>query len=240
MARIGIFIDALKGSIAASVRERIIATLQGLPDILFCIVEEDLTSPEGLERMAKRLESGEVDRVVIIGGSPKIYESSFHKWRHPLPFNPYLFVVADVREQVLWAMVDEETALERANAAIIKTIRMATASKPIETQSLPLKLEVLVLGGGITGISIAHALATSGVHVTLLEKRKSLGGRASELRRFYNRPEGVQKWIEEKVSEVHQTSSITLITQAELKRRSLLLLSSSLRDTLPNARQKVF
>jgi heterodisulfide reductase subunit A-like polyferredoxin len=218
MVRIGIFIDALKGSIPTSFRERILTTLQGLPDIVFCIEEENLTSSGGLERMAKRLETKEVDRVVIIGGSPKIYETSFHKWVHPLPLNPYLFFVANVREQALWAMVDEDAALERAKTTITKTIRMASISKPIEAQSLLLKPEVLVLGGGITGISIAQALAKSGIHVTLLEKGKSLGGRASELRRFYNRPEEVQKWIEEKVSEIHQAPNITLITQAGLKR----------------------
>ena len=218
MVRIGIFIDALKGSIPTSFRERILTTLQGLPDIVFCIEEENLTSSEGLERMAKRLETKEVDRVVIIGGSPKIYETSFHKWVHPLPLNPYLFFVANVREQALWATVDEDAALERAKTTITKTIRMASISKPIEAQSLLLKPEVLVLGGGITGISIAQALAKSGIHVTLLEKGKSLGGRASELRRFYNRPEEVQKWIEEKVSEIHQAPNITLITQAGLKR----------------------
>ena len=218
MARIGIFIDALKGSIPALFRERIITTLQGLPNIVFSIDEENLTSSEGLERMAKRLETEEVDRVVIIGGSPKIYETSFHKWAHPLPLNPYLFFVANVREQALWAMVDEEAALERANTIITKAIRAALTSNPIEAQSLPLKPEVLVLGGGIIGISAAQALAKSGIHVTLLEKGKSLGGRALELRRFYNRPEEVQKWIEEKVSEIHQIPNITLITQAELKR----------------------
>lgn len=218
MARIGIFIDALQGSIPASFREKMAAHVQGLPDIVFCIEEENLTSSEGLERMAKRLKAGGADRVVIIGGSPKIYETSFHKWGHPLPINPYLFAVANVREQALWAMVDEEAALERAKITIKKTIRMASTSKPIEAQSLLLKPEVLVLGGGITGISITLALAKSGIHVTLLEKGKSLGGRASELRRFYNRPEEVQKWIEEKVSKIHQIPNITLITQAELKR----------------------
>ena len=218
MIRIGIFIDCLNGSIPTPFRKRIITTLQGLPDIVFCIEEENLTSSEGLERMAKRLEAEKVDRVVIIGGSPKIYETSFNKWGHPLPFNPYLFSVANVREQAFWAMVDEDAALERAKGIITKTIHMASTSKPIEAQSLFLKPEVLILGGGITGISIAQALASSGIHVTLLEKGKGLGGRVSELRRFYNRSEDIQKWIQENFSKIHQIPNIAIITQAELKR----------------------
>jgi len=218
MARIGIFIDALKGSIPASFRKRMTTHVQGLPNTTFCIEEEDLTSSEGLNRMAQHLEGGEADRVVIVGGSPKLYETSFQKWGHPLSLNPYLFAVANVREQALWSMADEDAAFEKAKTIIAKTIRMVSTTEPIEAQSLPLKPEVLVLGGGMVGVSIAQALAGAGIHVVLLERGIRLGGRASELRRFYNRPEEVQRWIDEKVSEIHKTTNITVITQAELKR----------------------
>ena len=168
MARVGIFIDALQGSIPASFRERIASYAEGFPQVVFCQEEENLTSSEGLVRMAKRLKEAGVDRVLIIGGSPRLYETSFQKWGHPLPFNPYLLTVANIREQVLWATTDEDKAFEKAKGIITKALRHAFASQPIETQSLPLKPEVLVLGGGITGISIAQALAKSGVHVFLL------------------------------------------------------------------------
>jgi len=218
MDRIGIFIDALQGSIPVSFREKITTAIQGLSNIAFCLEEENLTSREGLERMAKRLEAGGVDRMVIIGGSPKLYETSFHKWGHRLPLNPYLFAVANVREQALWAMVDEDAATEKARRIITKAIRMVSASQPIEAQTLPLKPEVLVIGGGIVGVSVAQELAKAGVNVTLLERGKSLGGKALELRTFYNRPIEVQKWMEEKVSEVHKRTNIHIITDAELKR----------------------
>jgi len=218
MPRIGIFIDALQGSIPASFREKISDYVKKLPEIAFCLEEENLASSEALSRMGKRLEAGGLDGIVIIGGSPKLYETSFQKLRHPLPLNPYLFAVANIREQALWLMLEEEAALERAKTIISKTIRAVSHSKPIETQSLPLKPDVLILGGGITGISIAQELAKAGIHVFLVEKGTHLGGKALELRKFYNRPEEVQRWIEEKVSEVNRTPNITLHTQAELKR----------------------
>jgi len=218
MVRIGIFIDALQGSIHTSFREKISAYIKGLPNIVFCLEEETLTSSEGLNRVARRLQEGEVDRILILGGSPKLYETSFQKLGHPLPLNPYLFTVANIREQVLWTMEDEEEAFDKAKMIIAKALRIASACHPIEIQSLPLKPEVLVLGGGITGISIAQALAKSGIHVVLLEKRNRLGGKASELRKFYNQPEEVQQWIEEKVFEVRNNPNITIFTQMELKR----------------------
>ena len=217
MSRIGIFVDALQGSIPASFRKKIFDHVQSLPEIAFYIEEENLASPDALKRMATRLETGGLDGVVVIGGSPKRYETSFKKWRHPLPFNPYLFAVANIREQALWTMPDEGAALETAMATISKTIRAISNSKPIEARSLPLKPEVLILGGGITGISIAQELANSGIHVFLVEKGTRLGGRTLELRKFYNHSLEVQKWMDEKISAVENDPQITLFTHSELK-----------------------
>jgi len=217
MSRIGIFIDVLGGSIPVSFRGKISDYVKKLPEIVFCIEEETLASPDALNRMGKRLEEAGCDAVVIIGGSPKLYEASFQKLRHPLPFNPYLSAVANIREQALWTMVEEEAALERAKTIISRAIRAASNSKPVETQSFPLKPEVLILGGGITGISIAQELAASGIHVFLLEKGNHLGGKALELHKFYNRPLEVQKWMNEKILEVKNNPKITLLTQTELR-----------------------
>jgi heterodisulfide reductase subunit A-like polyferredoxin len=218
MPRIGIIIDALKGSIPASFREKISDHVKALPEIAFCFEEESLTSSDALNRIGKRLETGGIDGIVIVGGSPKLYETSFQKFILPLPLNPYLFAVANIREQALWMMLDEEAALERAKTLISKTIRTVSNSKPIDVQSLPLKPEVLVLGGGIIGISIAQELAKAGIHVSLVEKEAHLGGRALELHKFYNRPLEVQKWMGEKIFEVKKDPQITLFTQTELKR----------------------
>jgi len=217
MPRIGIFIDTVQGSIPASFQKRISDYVKKLPETAFCAEEENLASSDALSRMGKALEAGGFDGAVIIGGSPKRYETSFQKLRHPLPINPYLFAVANIREQALWVAADEETAFQKAKAIISKTINTISNSKPIEAQSLPLKPEVLVLGGGITGISVALELARSGIHVFLVEKGPDLGGKALELHRFYNRPLEVQKWMDEKISEVKKNAQITLYTRTELK-----------------------
>jgi len=88
----------------------------------------------------------------------------------------------------------------------------------LETRSIPLKPETLVVGGGIVGIVVAQSLGRAGIHVTLLEKGDRLGGKALDLWTLYNRPGEVQKWIEEMAIEIKKNPNITLITRAELKR----------------------
>jgi heterodisulfide reductase subunit A len=94
---------------------------------------------------------------------------------------------------------------------------MVPASHPVQTQTIPVKPEALVLGSGIVGISIAQSLAQAGIDVTLVEKGEQCGGRAFELRTLYNRPEEVQKWIEEKVVAIKRNPRITLMTRSELR-----------------------
>ena len=95
---------------------------------------------------------------------------------------------------------------------------MSSVSKPAETQSIVLKPEALVLGGGIVGISVTRSLAEAGIHVTLLERGERLGGKALDLRTFYNRPDEVQRWIEEKTSEIRERPNVALLTKTRLLR----------------------
>lgn len=44
------------------------------------------------------------------------------------------------------------------------------------TQILPSQTNVVVIGGGITGISTAYWLSKNGIEVTLLERRRICGG----------------------------------------------------------------
>jgi heterodisulfide reductase subunit A-like polyferredoxin len=217
MVRIGILMDALQGSIPSSFREKISDFVRRLPEIAFCLEEENLGSSDALNRIRKHLETAESDGIVIVGGSPRLYEASFQKLRPGLAINPYRCAVANIREQALWWTSDEGVALERAKVLISKAIRALLNAKPIEAQSLPLKPEVLILGGGMTGISIAEELAHSGIHVFLLEKGTRLGGRTLELHRFYNRLVDVQKWVDEKISGVKNNPRITLFTRSKLK-----------------------
>ncbi len=217
MARVGVFIDGMEGSIPAAFRKKVISKIQGLPEIALLGEEEDLASPEALQRMAEQLKAEGAERALILGGSPKRYEASFNKFGFPIPLNPYLLTVVNLKALAV-AATAEEDAIEKIRTMTIKAVRWVSSADPIPSESLLLKPETLVIGGGITGISIALALAHSGIQVYLLEKGKRLGGRASELRSFYNRPEEVQKWLNEKISEISRNPLVTVLTETDLRR----------------------
>jgi|GEM_PF-479639 len=215
MGQIAVFIDRMRQTIPNSFIEKLHPIIKEIPEIGFISVEEDLTSSDAIQRMSKRLEQGSVDRMIIIGGSPKNYESSFHRFGFTTPLNPYQFSVANIKQQSLWNLPEEES-LKKTKEIILKSIRIVSLSKPIHTQTIPINPEVLIIGGGIAGISVALALAQSGIHVNLIEKEKVLGGGMNELRIFYQDLGDAQKWLEEKISDVTSNQNINLFTQTEL------------------------
>jgi heterodisulfide reductase subunit A-like polyferredoxin len=83
---------------------------------------------------------------------------------------------------------------------------MVPVSQPVQTQTISVEPDALVLGGGTVGISIAESLAGAGIHVTLIEKGDRLGGKSLDL------------GIKEKASEIKNNPGVTLMTRTELKR----------------------
>jgi heterodisulfide reductase subunit A len=78
-----------------------------------------------------------------------------------------------------------------------------------------LKQDVLILGGGFSGISLAEALVRAGVHVTIVEQGISLGGGASKRRLLDDRSEKANR-LDGISSRLEKSENITILTQTEL------------------------
>jgi heterodisulfide reductase subunit A len=78
--------------------------------------------------------------------------------------------------------------------------------------------DVLIIGGGISGITVALELAQSGIPSTLIEKEPSLGGLSASF--CCKASESCNKCfacvVDKKVSEIHQRQDISILTQTEV------------------------
>ncbi len=81
-----------------------------------------------------------------------------------------------------------------------------------------LKPEVLIIGGGVVGITIARELAREGMQVVIAENGESLGGGIRHLHFFYDRHTDVQKWLDDMIAAVESTGNIIVHKGAQLKR----------------------
>ena len=86
--RIAVFLDHCNGALSHLLDEEMVRYISGLPHVVSCDQDENLSSPGGLESLADGLAKGQADRAVIVGGSPTVYEGSFRRLEGAPGLNP--------------------------------------------------------------------------------------------------------------------------------------------------------
>ena len=127
--------------------------------------------------------AGGINTVVICACSPRVFQDEFNFG------DDKITIRANLREQVVWCMEQpsekksEDTIKEYAQELAADYVRMAcTQAKKTELPE-PYQLEkitksILVMGGGIAGLTAAKEAADAGYDVTLVEREEQLGGKA--------------------------------------------------------------
>ena len=141
-------------------------------------------SSAAMEHIQKTIREKGLNRVVIGGCSPRTHEKVFQNTLRKAGLNKYLMEIANIRDQNAWV---HGHLTERATEKAKDLVRMAVASiryrRPHTDLVLPINKDVLVVGGGVTGMTAALSLAEQGFKVTLVERMRSLGGLAGLLRK---------------------------------------------------------
>jgi heterodisulfide reductase subunit A2 len=141
-------------------------------------------SAESMEHIRETIAGQGLNRVVIGGCSPRTHLTRFQDLLRKAGLNRYLVDIANLRDQDAWVHRD---APEMATAKGKELLQMGVAAvkraKPLADQTLPMSQNVLVVGGGVAGMSAALSLAGQGFKVHLAERENELGGEAKNLRR---------------------------------------------------------
>lgn len=145
-----------------------------------CKVHPFLCGEEGLAAIGNDLAQGSVESLVIAGCSPRTKASAF-------TFAPQVVVErVNLREHVAWSHEpgNEDTQMlaeDYLRMSIVKTQKM----EPLEPLLNEISRTILVVGGGVTGITAALEAADADYDVVLVEKKSQLGGSLSAVKRHF-------------------------------------------------------
>ncbi len=174
--------------------------------------------------------AGGVNTLVIGACSPRVMTGEFD-------FGPGTITVrANLREQVVWTEVKPAEG-EEANSAAAEFLqetasdylRMACTRAKKTAPAEPYLLEVinktiLVMGGGLAGLTAAKEAAAAGYNVILVEKEDKLGGKALGWRKSFPTKAPWQDLEENPIgaliAEVEADSRISVKTSSEVARIS--------------------
>jgi heterodisulfide reductase subunit A len=122
-----------------------------------------------------------LNRIVVASCSPTLHEPTFRRVCQEAGLNPYLFQMANIREQCSWVTEDHAEATGKAKALVSGAVRRVYYHQPLEVRQVPINPNTLVVGGGIAGIQAALEIANSGHKVYLVERTPSIGGHMAQL-----------------------------------------------------------
>ncbi len=146
-----------------------------------CKTHEALCSEAGRAFIKMDIDGGEANTAVICACSPRVMQNEFNFG------DDKITIRANLREQVVWCKGDDandEFVMELAS----DNIRMACTQAKKTELPVPYKLEtmsrkILVIGGGVAGMTAALEAARTGYEVTIVEKNEALGGFAAKWRK---------------------------------------------------------
>lgn len=158
-----------------------------------------------------------LNRVVVASCSPSLHEGTFRRACKEGGLNPFLFQMANIREHCSWVVEEPREATEKARRIVTAAVRRVSHQESMEYITVPINPNVLVVGGGITGIEAALRLEGSGRKVFLLDRDPSIGGHMAELDKTFPTLDCSACILTPKMSEVKSRENIELLTYSEVK-----------------------
>jgi heterodisulfide reductase subunit A len=172
-----------------------------------------MCSDEGQGQITKDIEELGLDRVIVAACTPSLHETTFRKAVIRAGLNPYLFLPANIREQVSWAHPhDAEAATDKAISVVRAAVGKSRLLEPLAPVRVDAVHRILVIGGGVAGLRAALDCAAMGQEVTLIERTPFLGGRTMQLGTVYPTDEPAVPLVRRLIDEVMADERIEVRT----------------------------
>ncbi len=184
-------------------------------------VQENLytCSEGGINDIKASIPREKLNRVVVASCTPRTHEPLFQSACEEAGLNPYLFEMANIRDQCSWVHMREgEKGTERAKRQIGMAVAKAARLRELSRIKLGLTHRAVVIGGGVSGMSAAMALGNMGYEVDLVEKQDKLGGLLNDLNVILPSNEPASRLVEDLKSRIANNPKIKLHTNAEVKK----------------------
>jgi heterodisulfide reductase subunit A len=171
-------------------------------------------SRDAMARIEASIAANNLNRIVIGGCSPRTHERQFQDLLRRSGLNRYLLEIANLRDQDTWVHGEHPgEAAAKARRLIEMAVSAVRFARPLSDTTLPMNQDVLVVGGGVTGMNAALSLADQGVKVVLVERSSQLGGLARRLHRTLE-GDDVQAYLTALIQRTEAHPNIQLLTDA--------------------------
>ena len=215
--RIGVYVCHCGTNIANTVDvEDVVKYASTLRGVVIARNYMFMCSDPGQELILKDIKELKLNRVVVSSCTPHLHERTFRNVCKRAGLNPYLFQMANIREQCSWIHTDKAQATAKAKELVHSAVMRVYNHEPLEASSVSLNKDTLVIGAGIAGIQAALDIANAGYKVYLVERDPSIGGHMIQLDKTFPTLDCSACIMTPKMSDAGLHPNIELMTYSEV------------------------
>jgi len=216
--RVGVFPCMCGKNIGAVVDIEAVAEYsRSLPGVVFVQTNRYTCADPGQKEIQEAIKEHNLNRVVVASCSPTMHEDTFRKTVKAAGLNPYLCVMANIREHVSWVHAHEpELATLKAKELVAMSVAKAMTLEAQPELDVPVTQAAMVVGAGVAGMQASLDLAEAGFKVHLIERQPTIGGIMAILDKVFPQNDCSICILGPKMVDVAKHPNINLITMAEV------------------------
>jgi len=215
--RIGVYICWCGTNIAMMVDvEAVVEEIKKLPKVAVAKDYKYMCSDPGQELITKDIKEHKLNRIVVAACSPRMHEQTFRKALENAGLNPYMFEMANIREQVSWVHTDRAEATRKAKSLVTGAVKRVIHHAPLQKRFVDINPATLVIGAGVAGMTGALEIAESGQKVYLVEQCNQTGGIARKLDLSYPYLNSIQQTVNQLIKSVEEHPNIQIYTESKV------------------------
>ncbi len=192
---------------------QLLSSIDGIQSVTLKKCHSTLCSSEGVEIIRSDIQTSDLDGVIIGACSPRVHTGTFR-------FENKQTERVNLREQVTWCSNpdNDDTQLMAEDYLKMSIAKILNTQLPYPYIAENISSDILIVGGGISGIAAAIGGARAGYQVVLVEKEPALGGR---MNRMYKQlpvsepfVEPIEPVIQNKIQELKSSPNVKILTSS--------------------------
>jgi len=215
--RIGVFVCHCGVNIGGYLTiKEVVEYAKELPFVVYSDESLYTCSVDAQKNISEMIQEHRLNRVVVASCTPRTHEPLFQNVLKKSGLNPYLFTMANIRDQCSWVHMDDmPAATEKAKELVSMAVAKATLAKQLKRKKINVDKAALVIGGGMSGLSAAKEMSGMGYKVYLVERSSKLGGNALSLSAdSYGR--ALSGYLSGVIDDVKSDENITVMLNTEI------------------------
>lgn len=219
--RIGVFICHCGTNIASVVDvDDVTEYAKGLPGVVYAEHPLYTCSQDTQERIRDIIKEHKLNRVVASACSPTTHEPLFMSTLRQAGINKYFFDMANIRDQCSWVHPgDPEQATAKSKRLTQMAVANASKGEALEELEFTVNSSLLIVGGGLAGMTAAEEAAKQGFAVYLVEQQEHLGGQLRNLKRNWD-GSSFEKYLNQLEDRITSNEAIRVFTNSMVVEQS--------------------